>query len=59
MQEIECENCGWQGKWSDIQKFEKSKVEICPDCGYQSLIELDGVSSDDYLKQESIERPRE
>lgn len=53
-----CVSCSWQGNWADVGLF--GGEHICPSCGkMDTLLDEDGVSSDDYEKQERIDVPRE
>lgn len=53
---VECESCGWKGSWQALLIFQQANRELCPACGTpDSIIELDGVSDDDYRMQEKRE----
>lgn len=55
--DVKCTSCNWEGKWGELMTFPKSDREICAICGSpDSIIELDGVSEDDYRKQEVKEK---
>lgn len=56
-EEIECTNCQWRGKWDDtIHCFERME-DYCPKCHKKDLIDLDGVTEQDLIDQNPIERP--
>lgn len=55
--DIECESCGWRGSRQALIIFQQANEGLCPACGVSdSIIELDGVSEDDYKMQESRNR---
>lgn len=58
--DVKCESCNWIGSsLIGLITFPKSNRELCPECGApDSIIELDGVSEDDYRKQEGREKIR-
>lgn len=56
--DVECTVCEWRGSWQELLRFRAiADEELCPMCGApDSIIELDGVSEDDYRKQERREK---
>lgn len=55
--DVECKKCGWNGNWKELTIFLDTTTELCPRCGApDSIIELDGVSEDDYIMQELREK---
>ena len=46
-----CVNCGWRGSEDDLMKRDTNtdkKAIFCPDCGYQSINEVNEFEIDDH-----------
>mgnify|MGYP003961371753 CR=1 FL=1 len=55
--ELECPKCGWRGKWADSLHVHATMEDYCPKCHKGELVDVDGVTEDDYIDQNPIERP--